>query len=62
MKEGPFNLSAEDDTDVLFRELKTYRKTGTGVIIETAMRTYFDDGDYQDTVSYQPLERIANEV
>jgi hypothetical protein len=56
MKDGPFLSSVNNDENVLMRELKTYRRTAQGTVVETATRRYFSDGDYQDTVSSCVLE------
>jgi hypothetical protein len=56
MTDGPFTSAFEcDTTDVVRREITTYRHRDGILIKETATRTYQKDGDYNDTMSSIPL-------
>ena len=50
--EAMFN---KDDDGVVMKKVITYRKKDNQLIMETATRTYKDNGDYHDTSSEQPL-------
>lgn len=56
MSEGPFKSAFDADTiGVLRREIVTYRiKNGT-MIKETAVRDYYESGDYHDSQNFLPL-------
>lgn len=55
VKEGPFEFSLENNSDIVFQELRTYRLRDGELRVEIATRTFFKDGDYIDSVSYKPL-------
>jgi len=56
MTEGPFKDAFNaDTTDVIRREIITYRMKDDMMIKETAVRDYYKSGDYHDTSSSKPL-------
>ena len=58
MNDGPFTRALESDTQgVIRREIVTYRRIKDVMIRETVTRTYFKDNDYQDSVTYLPLDQ-----
>ena len=60
MTEGPFKHAFEADTEMLVRrEIVTYRYRDGLLVKETAMRNYFDDGDYIDSSSNAPLHPLG---
>ena len=55
IEEGPF-LSVLEKTDGVFRkEIINYRKRDGQLVIEKSIRTFFSDGDYDDTTEVIPL-------
>ena len=59
MTEGPFTTAFESDTTgVVRREITTYRHRNGVLIKETAIRTYQQDGDYNDHTSSIPLPEL----
>ena len=56
MTEGPFKSAFESDTSGLVRrEIISYRFKNGIMVKETAVREYYRDGDYHDTLSSMPL-------
>ena len=56
MSEGPFkNAFDADTTGVVRREITTYRLRDGIMIKETAVRDYYESGDYHDSQSSTPL-------
>ena len=61
MTEGPFQGAFEaDTTGVVRREITTYRYKDGIMIKETATRTYYKDGDYNDSTASIPMPEIIN--
>lgn len=61
MTEGPFQGAFESDTNgVVRREITTYRYVNGVMVKETATRTYYKDGDYNDSTGSIPMQEIAN--
>ena len=61
MTEGPFQGAFESDTKgVVRREITTYRYKDGVMVKETATRTYYRDGDYNDSTASIPMQEIAN--
>jgi len=55
IEEGPF-LSVLEKTEGVFRkEIINYRKRDGQLVIEKSIRTFFGDGDYDDTTEVIPL-------
>lgn len=60
MNDGPFQGAFESDTTgVVRREITTYRYQDGKMIKETATRTYYGDGDYNDSTSSIPLPELS---
>ena len=56
MTDGPFKNAFDADTaGVVRREIVTYRYKNGVMVKETAVRDYYKDGDYHDTVNTMPL-------
>ena len=56
MTEGPFKNAFDADTDgVVRREIVTYRYKNGVMVKETAVRDYYKNGDYHDTISALPM-------
>ena len=56
MSEGPFKAAFDaDSSDVVRREIVTYRMKNGTIVKETAYRDYYKNGDYHDTQSSTPL-------
>jgi hypothetical protein len=56
MTEGPFKNALDADTDgVVRREIVTYRYKNGVMVKETAVRDYYKNGDYHDTISTLPM-------
>ena len=56
MTEGPFKAAFDADTSgVVRREIVTYRYKNGVMVKETAVRDYYKDGDYHDTINSMPL-------
>lgn len=56
MTEGPFKSAFDaDTTGVIRREIITYRMKDDMMIKETAVRDYYQSGDYHDSQSSTPL-------
>ena len=56
MTDGPFkNAFNADTTDVVRREIVTYRMRNGMMIKESAVRDYYKSGDYHDSQSSTPL-------
>lgn len=56
MTDGPFKNAFEADiTDVVRREITTYRVKDGMMIKETAVRDYYNNGDYHDSQNTLPL-------
>lgn len=61
MSEGPFKGAFETDTTgVVRREITTYRYVNGMLIKETATRTYYKDGDYNDSTASIPMAELAS--
>ena len=61
MTEGPFQGAFESDTKgVVRREITTYRYINGVMVKETATRTYYKDGDYNDSTASTPMQEIVN--
>jgi hypothetical protein len=59
MEDGPFKSAFDSDTaGVIRREIITYRMRNGIMIKETADRTYFANGDYNDSMCSHPLVEI----
>ena len=53
---GPFKDAFDaDNAGVVRRKIITYRIREGMMVKETAVRTYYQDGDYQDSSSSMPL-------
>lgn len=60
MTDGPFKSAFETDTTgVVRREIITYRAKDGLMIKETAVRNYYKDGDYNDSISSIPLPELS---
>lgn len=60
MTDGPFKSAFETDTTgVVRREIVTYRAKDGLMIKETAVRNYYKDGDYNDSISSIPLPELS---
>ena len=60
MTEGPFQGAFEADTiGVVRREIITYRYKEGKIVKETATRTYYGDGDYNDSTAAIPLPELS---
>lgn len=56
MSEGPFKTVFDADTDgVVRREIVTYRVKNGIMIKESAVRDYYKNGDYHDSLNSMPL-------
>lgn len=56
MNEGPFTSNIESNLEgVIRREIVTYRWKDNILTKEIAVRTYYKNGDYTDSVSSTPL-------
>lgn len=56
MTEGPFkNAFDADTTNVVRREIVTYRMKNGIMIKEEACRDYYESGDYHDSQNHMPL-------
>jgi len=56
MTEEPFKNAFDSDTaGVVRREIVTYRMKNGIMVKETAVREYYQDGDYHDSQSALPL-------
>ena len=56
MTEGPFKNAFDADTDgVVRREIVTYRIKNGMMVKETAVRDYYQSGDYHDSQNSMPL-------
>jgi hypothetical protein len=61
MTDGPFQGAFDaDTTDVVRREIITYRYKNGAMIKETATRTYYKGGDYNDSTASIPLPELTN--
>ncbi len=61
MTEGPFQGAFEaDTTGVVRREITTYRYINGVLVKETATRTYYNDGDYNDSTATIPMPEVLN--
>ena len=61
MTEGPFKGVFESDTTgVVRREITTYRYIDGKMVKETATRTYYNDGDYNDSTASIPLPEVVH--
>ena len=60
MTEGPFTGAFESDTKgVVRREITTYRYINGVMVKETATRTYYKDGDYNDSIASIPIPELS---
>ena len=58
--DGPFKSEFDTNLEgVVRRELTTYRYKDGMVVKETATRTYYADGDYNDSISSTPLPELS---
>lgn len=56
MSEGPFKAVFDaDTTGVVRREIVTYRVRNSIMIKESAVRDYYKNGDYHDSLNSMPL-------
>jgi len=56
MTEGPFKSAFDaDTTNVVRREIVTYRMKNGIMVKESAVRDYYKSGDYHDSQSSTPL-------
>jgi hypothetical protein len=61
MTDGPFQGAFEaDTTGVVRREITTYRYKNGMLVKETATRTYYKNGDYNDSTASIPMQEIIN--
>ena len=61
MTEGPFQGAFSADTNgVVRREITTYRYINGVMVKETATRTYYKDGDYNDSTASIPMQELVN--
>jgi hypothetical protein len=59
MTDGPFKSAFEaNTTDVVRREITTYRVRNGMMIKETAVRDYYSNGDYHDSHNTLPLVKL----
>jgi hypothetical protein len=59
MTDGPFKSAFNaDTTDVVRREIVTYRVRNGMMIKETAVRDYYNNGDYHDSQNTLPLVKL----
>lgn len=56
--EGPFKEAVENTEGVVLQELRTYRIKDGVVHLDVATRRYFNGDDYNDSVTYRPLNKI----
>jgi len=60
MTEGPFQGAFEADTKgVVRREITTYRYINGVMVKETATRTYYKGGDYNDSTASIPIPELS---
>jgi hypothetical protein len=56
MSEGPFKTVFDaDTTGVVRREIVTYRVKNGIMVKESAVRDYYKNGDYHDSLNSMPL-------
>lgn len=56
MTDGPFKSAFDaDTTNVVRREIVTYRMKNGMMVKESACRDYYENGDYHDSQSTMPL-------
>lgn len=56
MSEGPFKAVFDaDTTGVVRREIVTYRVKNNIMVKESAVRDYYKNGDYHDSLNSMPL-------
>jgi hypothetical protein len=60
VEKGPFEFSLENTDNIVFQELRTYRLKDNEFRVDVATRSFFKDGDYNDTVSYKPMAILKN--
>lgn len=59
MTDGPFKSAFNaDTTDVVRREITTYRVRNGMMVKETAVRDYYSNGDYHDSQNTLPLVKL----
>ena len=61
MKEGPMEEHIERGDDGVVKSLYiTYRKKDGMLVKETTVRQFYDDNDYTDSYSTEPIIKLEN--